>query len=117
MTQPNELIGTITIGVLAWIVLAIGLSSYRWGNRHGQTTLRGFDRVAIGATVDQCIDLLGTHGRHMATSTESVNGVSVETRECLWTNDDGSFCNVTFENGHVARKTQIGCELVDRTLE
>lgn len=106
--RPETKWVAIGLGVCAFLVVGYGISLTQWAKRAGETTLRGFNRLPIGATADECITALGTHGRQMTSSTESVNGKVVERQQCFWTNKDDSYCEIILENGHVVWKSQVG---------
>ena len=107
-TQPDGVWVWGGLGVVAIALISFGSNAIAWSKRTGETTLRGFNRVKIGATIDECISALGPHGRHVTTSTEKVAGRVVERKQGVWGNENGSFCEVIFENDRVVSKSQFG---------
>ena len=106
--KPENQRIAVGIGVFSFIALGWGWSlctSVEQGNR---TTWKRFQKLKTGATIDECVAALGSHGRRVASSMSKVDQKTVEFETCIWTNADGSFATLDFENGRMVSKSQIG---------
>ena len=107
-TNPKGAVVWGGTGTAALVLFCIGIRALGWSRRVDKTTLHGFNRLRIGATLDECVTALGSHGRHMTTSTEEVGGRIIERKQCFWTNKNGSFCEIILEDDRVVAKSQVG---------
>ena len=42
MNGPRVAVG---VGLVAWLIMGVGISIHNRGSRHGETTLKGFERL------------------------------------------------------------------------
>lgn len=71
-------------------------------------TLAEFERIEIGMSYREVVDILGDPGVVIAPppAAESGDG-DVEARKYLWQNSDVSNVRITFENDQLSKKSQV----------
>ena len=102
---------SIGFGVVSLLFLCWGwrlCTRAERGGRKQRATWTRFRNLQPGATLEECVAALGSHGLRLASSTETVDGKFVESETCVWTNADWSVATLEFQNGRLTSKSQVG---------